>query len=211
MKVCVRAECRPLSRPSRNGELAETASSSGSTGRSRSQTRTARSMSADPDVHVQAEGVVAPGDVLQAVLDAVVVLGVDHRLLAVVGPRVGAGGAERGAVRLGEREQPPPALALARERVAAGRLPAPEMISISEEISSPAMCSRRHRHRRPASRSSSKRGASSSVSRIEDRELLLEPDGEVGGAAKISSRGQVELLIDRRDAERGLSVLRRAV
>ena len=43
VKICVRALCSPESRPSRNGELAEIASSSGSTGRSRSQTSTARS------------------------------------------------------------------------------------------------------------------------------------------------------------------------
>ena len=43
VKVWVRALCSPESRPSRNGELAEIASSSGSTGRSRSHTSTARS------------------------------------------------------------------------------------------------------------------------------------------------------------------------
>ena len=48
VKLCVRAEWSPVSRPSRKGEFAETASSSGSTGRSRSQTRTARSMSRTP-------------------------------------------------------------------------------------------------------------------------------------------------------------------
>ncbi len=52
---------------------------------------------AHADVHVQAERVVAPGDVLQPLLDAAVVLGVDDRLLAVVGPRVRAGCAERDA------------------------------------------------------------------------------------------------------------------
>ena len=49
-------------------------------------------------VHVQAEGVVAPRHVLEPVLDAAVVLGVDDRLLAVVGPRVRAGRAERDAL-----------------------------------------------------------------------------------------------------------------
>ena len=43
VNVWVRALCRPESRPSRNGELAEMASSVGSTGRSRSHTSTARS------------------------------------------------------------------------------------------------------------------------------------------------------------------------
>ena len=43
VNVCVRAECRPESRPSMYGEFALIASSVGSTGRSRSQTLIARS------------------------------------------------------------------------------------------------------------------------------------------------------------------------
>src|SRR3954452_15417394 len=43
VKIWVREECRPESWPSRKGELADTASSSGSTGRSRSHTAIARS------------------------------------------------------------------------------------------------------------------------------------------------------------------------
>ena len=66
---------------------------------------------------MQAERVVAPGDVFEPVLDAAIVLGVDDRLLAVVGPGVRAGRAERDALRGGEREQAPAPLALARERV----------------------------------------------------------------------------------------------
>ncbi len=117
MKLCVRAECSPLSRPSRNGELAEIASSSGSTG-PQAIARAHRAVDvAHADVHVQAEGVVAPGDVLQPLLDAAVVLGVDDRLLAVVGPRMRPGRAERDALAGGEREQAPAALALARQRV----------------------------------------------------------------------------------------------
>ena len=48
MKICVRAEWSPEWRPSRKGEFAEIASSSGITGRSRSQTRTARSAPLTP-------------------------------------------------------------------------------------------------------------------------------------------------------------------
>ena len=48
VNVCVRAVWRPESRPSTNGELAEIASSSGSTGRSRSHTCTARSAPRTP-------------------------------------------------------------------------------------------------------------------------------------------------------------------
>ena len=70
----------------------------------------------DADVDVQRERVVAPGHVLEAVLDAVIVLGVDDPLLAVVRPRMRAGGAERDAVVGREREQPPAPVALQGHR-----------------------------------------------------------------------------------------------
>src|SRR6202034_4682469 len=69
------------------------------------------------EVAVQAEGVVAPGDVLQTLLHAPVVLGVDDRLLAIVGPRMGSGGRQRGALLARERKQAPASLALSGERV----------------------------------------------------------------------------------------------
>ena len=69
------------------------------------------------DVDVHGERVVAPGDVLQAVLDAVVVLRVDDVLLAVVAERVRPGGAEGDALGAGEREQPAARLLLAGARV----------------------------------------------------------------------------------------------
>ncbi len=188
MKLCVRAECRPLSRPSRNGRVRG----------DRQQQRQHRAQAvadahravdvAHADVHVQAEGVVAPGDVLEALLDAAVVLGVDDRLLAVVGPRVRPGRAERDALRApASANSAPAALALARQRVAAGRRRRPEMISISEEISSPATPRAAAGRSAAPSRSSSKRGTSSSVSRVEDRELLLDADGEVGRGANVST------------------------
>ena len=68
-------------------------------------------------VHVQAEGVVAPCDVLQPVLHPTVVLGVDDRLLAVVGPRMGPRRPQRGTVRRCQREQAATSLALARQGV----------------------------------------------------------------------------------------------
>ncbi len=48
VKICVRTDCRPESRPSRKIELAEIASSSGRIGRSRSQTAIARSAPRTP-------------------------------------------------------------------------------------------------------------------------------------------------------------------
>ncbi len=67
---------------------------------------------ADPDVHVHGERVVAPGHVLQPVLDPVVVVGVDDVLLAVVGPRVRAGRPEQHVVCGRELEQAPAHFAL---------------------------------------------------------------------------------------------------
>ena len=60
--------------------------------------------------------VVAPRDVAELLVQPAVVLGVDDVLLAVVGPRVGAGRAERDALLGGQREQPPAAVALAGQR-----------------------------------------------------------------------------------------------
>src|ERR1700735_1979238 len=66
---------------------------------------------------MQAEGVVAPCDVLETLLDTPVVLGVDDRLLTVVGPRMGTGGGQGRALTRGERKQAAAALALAGEGV----------------------------------------------------------------------------------------------
>ena len=117
VKLCVRADCSPVSRPSRYGEFAEIASSSGSTGAQPVADAHRAVDVAHAHMDVQAEGVVAPRHVLQPLLDPAVVLGVDDRLLAVVGPRVRACRAQRDSLRGGEREQAPAALALARERI----------------------------------------------------------------------------------------------
>ena len=85
VKVCVRAECRPESRPSMNGEFALIASSIGSTGRSRSHDLDRAVAALDADVDLQRERVVAPARrTAGPSCDAVVVLGVDDVLLAVV-------------------------------------------------------------------------------------------------------------------------------
>jgi hypothetical protein len=74
--------------------------------------------SAQADVDVQRPRVVAPGDVLQALDDAAVVLGVDVVLGSVVGPGVGSGRPKREPAALGEREESGAHLALAAQRVA---------------------------------------------------------------------------------------------
>ena len=70
MKIWVRTECRPVSRPSRKGELAETASSSGSTLAEVVADRDRPVGAADADVGVQAPGVVAAGDLAEIVAGA---------------------------------------------------------------------------------------------------------------------------------------------
>ena len=72
---------------------------------------------ADPHVHVQAEGVVAPGHVLQPVLDPVVVVRVDHRLVLPRAPRVRGRGRQQRALARGQGEQAGAVLALAGQRV----------------------------------------------------------------------------------------------
>lgn len=64
-------------------------------------------------------------------------LGVDDRLLPVVRPGVRTGGAERDSVRGRQRKQAAAVVLLCRARMLQ-RLPLPDRISISDEISSPA-------------------------------------------------------------------------
>ena len=132
-------------------------------------------------MNVQAEGVVAPGDVLEALLDTPVVLGVDDRLLAVVGPWVGAGGAQSGALARGEREQAAAALALTGEGVSEVLAATGDDLylrgdQLARDAPRPSSGSRL----RAKSRNSSKRGTRSSVTGSSRRELLLDAHGEVG-------------------------------
>ena len=103
MKTCERVEWRPVSIPSRNGELAESASRSGRNVRSALQTRTARSGPLIADVDVDPEAVVLPDDVAEQLVVAAVVRRVDDPLLLPRAPRVRARGAERDPEPVGER------------------------------------------------------------------------------------------------------------
>ena len=94
VKICVRAEWRPLTTPSTNGELAESASSSGRKLRSALQTAIARSAPRIADVDVEPEGVVAPDDVAEDLVVAAVVRRVDDPLVLPAAPRMRAGRAE---------------------------------------------------------------------------------------------------------------------
>ena len=146
--------------------------------------------SAHADVHVQAEGVVTPGDVFEARLDAPVVLGVDDVLLAIVGPWVRPRCAEGDPLRGGKREQAPPVLALVSERVGQVDARARDDLDLrGDELA-------RDRRAQLGVRVGGG-GAHLLVARdqfeglrVEDRELLLDPDGEVGGLRE-SIRGEV--------------------
>ena len=94
-----------MSTSSTNGELAESASSSGRKRRIALQTAIARSPPRMPDVHVQAEGVVAPDDVAEQLVVAPVVRRVDDPLVLPAAPRMRAGRAEQDALLARERVQ----------------------------------------------------------------------------------------------------------
>ncbi len=138
------------------------------------------------DVQVQAERVVPPGDVLEPLLDPAVVLGVDDQLLAVVGPRVGPGGPQPEAALGGEREQPPAALALARESIFQVAPPPRDDLDLrGYELAADALAQELVLLRGALQQ----REARYEVERmrIEDLELLLDPDRQI-------RRGREQLL-----------------
>ncbi len=105
---------------------------------------------------------------------------------------MGRRGAEGQALGLGEREQARAHVALAADRVCKSS-PRPDRISISLEISSPAIASASTGSSRvAASRRTSKRGTRSSVAGVEEHELLLEAHGEVRGPGE-AGHGAVEV------------------
>ena len=92
---------------------------------------------------VEAERVVAPGDVLQALLDAAVVLGLDDALLAIVGPRVGGGGAECDTLIVGEGKELAAQLALSRDRIGETRAAAGDDLDLrGDELTGDALVQR---------------------------------------------------------------------
>jgi len=106
-------------------------------------------------------------------------LGVDDRLAAVVGPRVRARGRETGAVGAGEREQPPSALALARDRIAEVRPRARDDLDLrGDQLASDPLAQRGVRGRGVAELLEARREVEGR--RVENRELLLDPDRQVG-------------------------------
>ena len=142
-------------------------------------------------VDMQAPGVVALGDVAEFVAQAVVVRGVDDRLVEVAGPGMGARGAQRkphlgdqgeearapralALDRLGERLRAPGAdLDLGVDQLAGGRV-GQHLVALAGGVD--VLETVRQLQRR----------------RIEDRELLLETDREVGrGLESLASEVEI--------------------
>ena len=135
---------------------------------------------ANPDVDVETEGVVAPGHILQALLDAAVVLGVDDRLLAVVGPRMGPRRRQTRLLPSREGEQAPSALALEGEGFDEGLAPTGDDLDLRGDQLARDRCGEQGVTLQGVvaqlleARDELQRGG------VEDRELLLEADREVG-------------------------------
>ena len=195
VKICDRAEWRPVSTPSANGELAETASSSGSSCRMPSWTRDRPVGARDPDVDVQAEGVVPPDDVLEQVVVHAVVRRVDDPLLLPVRPRVRAGRAERQPHRLDEGAQLGASLDERRRHVGEA-LAAPRLHlhlgrdQLTDEI---------RLERRPGGGRLDVLEAVDEIEGlgIDECELLLDGDGEVLAGVEPVARVAQELVVGR--------------
>ena len=131
-----------------------------------------------PHVHVQAEGVVPPRHVLERFLHAPVVLGVDDLLLLPGAPRVRAGGAEQRVMSGGQREQPRARLALPRHRVGEVLSPARADLDLGlDQLAGNRLGEHRVVLRRRAQILEAL--VERQRARVENRELLLEPDREV--------------------------------
>ena len=119
-------------------------------------------------------------------LDAAVVLGVDDRLLAVVGPRMRAGRAERDVLRAGKREQAPATLALACQRVLQVGAGAGDDLDLRrDQLAGDVLVQQRIARRGRLAHLLEARHEFERV-RIQDRELLLHTDREVGRARRTS-------------------------
>ena len=169
---------------------------------------------AHADVHVQRERVVAPGDVLEPVLDPVVVLGVDDLLSAVVRPRMGSGSAQRHPAIRRKREQPPAPVPLRRERGPQIETPARADLDLGgDQLAGDRLGQHRIRLPRIAELLEARRQLERAP--IEHGELLLQADGEVrrlleGGVRRIQVETAAHLGRDRGTIRSGRSRARKA-
>ncbi len=132
---------------------------------------------------MEAEGVVAPCHVSQALLDAAIVLGVDDRLLAVVGPGMGAGCSQRRAVCAGQSKQAPAPVALTGQRIVQVGADARDDLDLrADQLTGDALVQDLIALRGRAQLLEARHQIE--ALRVEDRELLLHPHGEVRGLGK---------------------------
>ena len=193
MKIWVRAECRYVNTPSTNGELAETREQLGQIVAKRAAYPNRAIRAVDADVHVQPERVVPPDDVAQQLVVAAVVRRVDDSLLLPRAPRMRAGRREPDAERIGERAQLRAPLADALhalgERVAAaGAHLGLGCDQLADEMRLELGAAPRPADLLEAADEAERR-------RIEQRELLLDRDGEVGNVLEPGLRGGQQLLV----------------
>ena len=176
-----------MNTPSTNGELADSASSSGRKLRSALKTRNGAVGTVDADVHVQAERVVPPDDVAQELVVSAVVRRVDDPLLLPAAPRMRAGGREPDAERVGERAELRAALADAlhafRERLAtAGAHLGLRRDQLADEMRFEFGADRGLLHVLEAVRRAER-------ARVDECELFLDRDREVGNRFERGPRG----------------------
>src|SRR4029453_17478362 len=133
----------------------------------------------DSDVHMEAEGVVAPGHVLEPSLHTAVMLGVDDPLLLPGAPRMGARRPEHHPLPRDQLEQAVPTLLLASNGVREVRtLAGPDLYLRRDQLSGNRFGQHFVSLRELVQLL--ELADNRKVLRIEQPELFLEPDGEVG-------------------------------
>jgi hypothetical protein len=143
---------------------------------------------ADADVDVDGERVVAPGHVLQPLLDQVVVGRVDDVLLAVVRQRVRAGGPQRHALAGGEPEQPPARLVLLAPRLlVVGAATRADLDLGRDQLARDRVGE--HVVGLAGVAQALERRDQPEVLRVEEGEFLLDPHRPVGGVLEEVARG----------------------
>ena len=188
VKISVRVECRCVWRPSSQGELPEQREQLGQHRAKRAVDGDRAVGAVDADVHVQAERVVAPGHVAQRRLD-------DRGSAACRSP-AGPASASTGACRPrtgGSRASSATSSRSTRRRAIAAAASAklshlPVLTSTSLRISSPATIPRSVGCSAGGHVEPLEAGRHLQRGRFEDRELLLDRDGEVLGLLELDAR-----------------------
>ena len=196
MKISVRAEWSPLSTPSIERRAR----------REREQVREERPQpvvdgdrpvgAADADVDVQPEGVVPPDDVAEQLVVAAVVRRVDDPLVLPAAPRVRPGRAERDAERPGERpELRPPLPHLLRGLGEALAASGANLHLGGDQLADQVLVHRRARcGRLQVLETVDERERL----RVEDRELLLDGERQIGAGLVGSARRLEQLAVRNR-------------